>query len=140
MSSPVLTLYFDGNCPFCAAEMRRLKSWNTAGRLGFVDIAAADFDPAPLGVGYADLDRELHARTADDRLLVGIDSMLEAYTLVGKSWLVWPLRVGALRPLLTHLYRGFARNRYRFSRWLGYRRVEECASGVCRIDSRSRNS
>lgn len=126
-----LTLYYDGNCPFCLAEMRRLMRWNRAGRLDFVDISTADFDPAPLGVDMAALDRELHSRTADGRLLVGIDSMLAAYTLAGRAWLVLPLRVRILRPLLAGLYRGFARNRYRFSRWMGYKPAGHCEKGVC---------
>jgi hypothetical protein len=36
----------------------------------------------------AALNRESHARTADGGLLVGIDSLLAAYTLVGRAWLV----------------------------------------------------
>lgn len=83
-----LTLYYDGRCPFCATEMARLQSWNGAGRLAFVDIAAAGFDPLPLGLEMAALNRESHARTADGGLLVGIDSLLAAYTLVGRAWLV----------------------------------------------------
>jgi len=126
-----LTLYYDGNCPFCLAEMRRLMRWNSAGRLGFVDISAPDFDPAPLGVGMAALDRELHSRTVDGRLLVGTDSMLAAYTLVGRAWVVLPLRVRILRPLLNGLYRSFARNRYRLSRWMGYKHARQCEGGVC---------
>ena len=128
---PELTLYFDGHCPFCAAEMGRLRKWNKDGRLAFVDISTAGFDPAPLGVDMAALDRELHSRTADGRLLVGIDSMLAAYTLVERAWLVFPLKVRLLRPLLAWLYRGFARNRYRFSRWLGYKPVAQCGHGTC---------
>src|SRR6476646_4420535 len=132
MSSSELTLYFDGNCPFCAAEMKRLRTWNTAGKLEFVDMTDPLFDPALLGVTMADLDRELHSRTASGIMLVGIDSMLAAYTLVGKAWLVWPLRIAFLRPVLTSLYRRFARNRYRFSRLLGYKQVVSCEDGVCR--------
>jgi len=33
-----LTLYYDGKCPFCSAEMRRLAGWDRANRLDFVDI------------------------------------------------------------------------------------------------------
>ena len=37
--SLALTLYYDGRCPFCIAAMRRLRQWDTAGRLAFTDIA-----------------------------------------------------------------------------------------------------
>ena len=134
---PALTLYFDGRCPFCAKEMRRLQHWNQAGRLAFVDIAQPGFDPSPLGVDLAALNRELHSTTGDGRLLVGIDSMLAAYTLVGRGWLVWPLRVRMLRPVLAACYRWFARHRYLISERLGYRLPSEtraggeCHGGVC---------
>lgn len=130
---PALTLYFDGRCPFCATEMRRLKQWNRAGHLAFVDIAQPDFDPSPLGVDMVALNRELHSTTRDGMLLVGIDSMLAAYTLVGRGWLVWPLRVRFLRPVLACFYRWFARHRYQISDRLGYRSPSECHDGTCSI-------
>ena len=133
MSDTPLTLYFDGRCPFCFSEMQRLSRWNGSGHLRFVDIAQPDFDPAVLGVDRAALNLELHSRTANGRLLVGIDSMLAAYTLVGRGWLVLPLRVPLLRPLLAQLYRRFARNRYRISRCLGYSAVPRCEEGICPV-------
>ncbi len=129
-----LTLYFDNACPFCRREMVRLRRWDRAGRLAFVDIAAPEFDPAPLGASLAAMNTELHGLRADGAMLVGTSAILEAYTLVGRAWLVWPLRVPALRPLLASAYRSFARNRYRISRWLridGARRV--CDSDRCQI-------
>lgn len=132
---PELTLYFDGECALCATEMQRLARWDHAGRLGFIDISQADFSPDVLGVDVAALSSQLHSMTADGRILVGIDSMLSAYTLAGCGWMVWPLRIKPLRPLLSDLYRRIARNRYRISTLLGYRSVPPCADGVCRRDS-----
>ena len=131
--SAALTLYFDGACPFCVKSMRQLGRWDTAGRLAFVDIAAPGFDPAPLGVDMAALNREVHGRTREGDLVVGIDTMLAAYTLAGRGWLVWPLRVRLLRPALAGCYRWFARHRYAISRRLGIRLPDACADGVCGI-------
>jgi len=133
MAAPSLTLYFDGRCPFCVSSMARLRGWDTAGRLAFVDIAAPNFDPALLGVTLDALNRELHAAAADGTLLVGIDSMLAAYTLAGQGWRVWLLRIRPLRPMLAALYHGFARRRYRFSRWFGYRLPAACDGATCAI-------
>ncbi|MDQ1923761.1 thiol-disulfide oxidoreductase DCC family protein [Massilia pseudoviolaceinigra] len=130
MSSAELTLYFDGKCPFCRAGMARLAQWDKAGHLAFVDIAAPGFDPAHLGVDMAALNRELHSRTRDGRVLAGIDSMLRAYTLAGQAWRVLPLRVPGLRTLCSWSYRLFARHRYLMSRVLGYR-APACTEGVC---------
>lgn len=134
METARLTLYYDGHCPFCLASMRRLREWNAAGRLAFRDISAPDFDPSPLGVDMAALNRELHGMTADGRLLVGTDSILAAYTLVGQGWRVLALRIEPLRPILSALYRKFALHRYRISAMLGYTLEPHCQDGVCRID------
>ncbi len=135
MNSSELTLFFDGNCPLCAAEMARLHRWDKAGRLGFVDMSNPGFDPEPLGVDMTALNRELHSQTVTGEILVGIDSMLLAYTLVGKDWMVCPLRVKALRPVLVNLYRKLARHRYRLSRWMGYKPIPRCEDGVCRTEN-----
>ena len=128
-----LTLYYDGRCPFCVKAMRRLQAWNTAGRLDFADIRRPGFDPSFLGVDMAALDRELHGRTREGSVLAGIDCMLVAYTLVGRGWLVWPLRIRFLRPLLARAYRWFARHRYAISRRLGIRLPPACDGDTCSI-------
>lgn len=131
MNSPELTLYFDGNCPFCAAGMQRLGELDQAGKLAFVDIAQPGFDPAHLNASMKQLNLEVYSQTSAGKVLVGVDSLLAAYTLAGRGWLVWPLRVPALRSVLAYLYRAFARNRYTMSRLLGYKAKPTCEDGVC---------
>ena len=128
-----LTLYYDGKCPFCAHEMKRLGGWDRAGRLVFVDIMQPGFDPAHLNASTKDLDRQLYSQTAEGKVLIGVDSMLAAYTLVGRGYMVWPLRVPLLRDVLSYLYRLFARNRYKMSALLGYQ-APVCEDGVCAIN------
>lgn len=131
MTTPALTLYFDGHCAFCTTEMARLRKWDRAGRLAFVDITQAGFDPSHLGATMADLNLEMYSQSADGKVHVGTDSMLAAYPLVGRGWVVWPLRVPLLRRVLTSAYRAFARNRYRMSKLLGYKLATQCTDGVC---------
>ncbi|MBN3726538.1 thiol-disulfide oxidoreductase DCC family protein [Burkholderia sp. Ac-20379] len=133
MNPAALELYFDGRCALCVKEVQRLERRDSRRRLAFVDIAAPGFDPAPLGVDLAALNREMHSRTAEGRVLVGIDSLVAAYTLTGRGWAVWPMRVPGLRPMLAGAYRLLARNRYRLSRRLGGQAAGECESGVCSI-------
>ena len=52
-------------------------------------------------------------------MLVGIDCIAVVYSLIGRSWLVWPLKVEALNHSGDPIYRWFARNRYRASRGAG---------------------
>ncbi|MCA8049050.1 thiol-disulfide oxidoreductase DCC family protein [Burkholderia arboris] len=133
MNSSELVLYFDGRCPLCVAEIRRLGARDARHRLAFVDIAGPGFDPAPLGVGLPALNRELHARLPDGRMLTGVDSIVAAHALVGRRWLVWLLRVPAMRDVLAPLYRRFARNRHAVSRWLGYHAGTRCDDAACGI-------
>jgi len=122
-----LTIYYDGDCVICRNEVARLRHWDRAGRLAYADITAPDFLP-PAGADLRALNTEMHALTGDGRLVVGIDSLVTAYTLVGRGWMVAPLRVRLLRPMFAALYRGFARNRYRISSLL---HGAACADGVC---------
>jgi predicted DCC family thiol-disulfide oxidoreductase YuxK len=131
MNGPALTLYYDGNCPFCLAGMEDLARHDKRHCLAFVDIALPGFDPAHLGAGMAELNLEIYSLTGQGKVLVGVDSLLAAYTLTGRGWLVWPLRVPILRAVLSALYRAFARNRYTMSRLLGYKARPRCESGLC---------
>ena len=131
MNTPALTLYYDGKCPFCANGMRQLGTWDKAGKLAFVDISVDGFDPAHLNASMAQLNLEIYSQNAAGKVLVGVDSLLAAYTLAGRGYLVWPLRVPVLRSVLSFLYRAFARNRYAMSRLLGYKAPPTCAEGVC---------
>jgi predicted DCC family thiol-disulfide oxidoreductase YuxK len=133
MTTPALTLYFDGACYFCCAEMRRLRSWDRHGKLKFIDIAAADFDPTPLGKDLEALNLELHSWTSAGVCLVGIDSMIAAYTLVNRGWMVAPLRVRMLRPAFQALYRQFANHRQWVSTQLGLKPVETCTREACPV-------
>jgi predicted DCC family thiol-disulfide oxidoreductase YuxK len=132
-TQPELTLFYDAHCPFCNHEMQRLKSWNHAGKLGFVDISKVDFDPTQLGVSMTDLDAALHGQTRDGRILVGLDTMLLAYTLIDKAWMVAPLKITWLRPSLSFLYRHFARHRYVLSRMMGFKKTVACSSNHCEL-------
>jgi len=131
MSTPALTLYYDGRCAFCSTEMARLRRWDQRHQLAFVDIAQPGFDPAHLGATMDELNLEMYSQAADGTVYAGIDSLLAAYTATGRGYLVAPLRVPFLRPPLAYLYRLFARNRYRMSRLLGYKLTPVCEDGVC---------
>ncbi|MDN7425607.1 thiol-disulfide oxidoreductase [Burkholderia sp. AU16741] len=133
MHANELVLYFDGRCPLCVAEVRRLGERDVRHRLAFVDIAEPGFDPAPLGVDLPALNRELHARLPDGRMLTGIDGIAAARALVGRRGFAWLLRVPAMRAVFAPLYRRLARNRYAVSRWLGYRAQACCEGDVCSI-------
>ena len=82
MRQAKLTLLYDGGCPICAWEKRKLARSDKRGRLGFVNIQSPDFDPSMYGVLMQDLKRRLHAVTADGRLIKGPETLLQSYRAV----------------------------------------------------------
>lgn len=128
MTAPAMTLYYDGNCSICRAQMSRLRKRDRAGCLAFSDITAPGFVAREVGVNMEALGTQIHVRTADGCLLVGIDSLIAIYTALGRGWWVAPLRWRMLRPLFSAMYRSLARNRYRLS---------ACADGVCNMAGKS---
>ncbi|MFT0634756.1 thiol-disulfide oxidoreductase DCC family protein [Pseudomonas sihuiensis] len=111
-----LTLYFDGDCPLCAREIRLLSRHASPQRLLLVDISAADFDPLPLGLSLTAMQNRLHARWADGTWLLGLDASLWSWEAAGLGAWVAPLRWRPLRPLLEWGYRLFCRLRPHLAR------------------------
>lgn len=102
-------LFYDGACPLCSAEIRRLQRASD-GSLQVIDIHSPALDPA--------LDREqllktLHYVASDGRPLQGLDANVAAWqhTRWGFAWrwLRWPL----VRPLAAWCYDAWAGWRYR---------------------------
>ncbi|MYM63639.1 thiol-disulfide oxidoreductase DCC family protein [Pseudomaricurvus sp. HS19] len=124
-----LTLFYDGRCPLCVAEMESLRRHDHHQRLQLEDI----FQPG-LQQRYPQLDlwralQVLHAVDEKGRWWFGLDVTARAWSLVGVkryNWLRWPF----IRPLADICYRAFARHRYTLSLWLtGRARI--CDSNRC---------
>jgi len=126
-----LTVYFDGFCPLCVAEIDQLQLLNVEGNLQFEDIHAPDFSIRHPHIDPEAADRVLHAEYADGTLMYGLIYGLDVThqiwrTVNQKRWLVilrWPV----IRWFADIAYRIFARNRYSLSYLLtGVRRCETC--------------
>ncbi len=133
-----LTLYFDGACPLCSAEMENLRLRDTEARLRFVNIAALGFDPATAGASWDELMRTLHARAADGRLLRGVEALRAAYTAVGFGAVMAALGHPLLARLAEHTYPWVARNRNRLPRRLVQLVVERAARRAAKLAAQQR--
>lgn len=124
-----LTLFYDGQCPLCAQEMKALTARDTQQQLQLVDIWQPEFATRYPEIDPAAANRVLHA--VDDRgdLLLGLDVTARAWSLVGVkryNCLRWPL----IKPVADIAYRLFARHRYSLSRLItGKARL--CESDRC---------
>jgi predicted DCC family thiol-disulfide oxidoreductase YuxK len=113
-----LTLFFDGACPMCRAEMTALRRRDAAARLRFADVRAEDF-AVPEGATLAAMLTSLHGRTADGRLVTGIETLRLAYRAIGLGWLMAPTGWPLLRGASERAYLWAARHRFALPVWLG---------------------
>lgn len=147
---PPLTVYFDGNCPLCTAEVSALKVHDRHDALHPVDCSALDFSDAHLraaGIAHGDLLRIIHARDGDGRWLKGVDVFVAMYRIAGLHAVARLWAHPWLRPLWDRAYPFIARNRMVLSRlglervygWLVRRYLRRaamagCTSEGCRIE------
>lgn len=129
--SVILTLFYDGYCPLCVAEMDKLKALDKAARIAFEDIQQADFSTRFPELDWQALNFKIHAQLADGRLVTGLDATYLAWKSVGHGWLYAPLRWPVIRWFADKVYYWFARNRYTISYWLtGKKRCDN----QCEVD------
>ncbi|MFB9135534.1 thiol-disulfide oxidoreductase DCC family protein [Vibrio olivae] len=123
-----MTLFYDGECPLCVAEMRRLSKADQKSHLRLIDINSTAFEEFP-HIDATEASRILHGLAADNTLYLGLDATYHAWRLVGKGRWVKLTRLPGLKTLFDAGYRLFARHRYTISRWLTGQ--SRCSSGVC---------
>lgn len=111
-----ITIYFDGQCPICLAEMTNLKLRNTAGLLQFEDVSRPGFTTFPPGTDMTALMALLHVQCADGRVVRGADALRLVYAGAKLRGLAWLMNAPGLRQLADWAYPIFARNRYRIPR------------------------
>jgi len=116
---PRLTLFFDGKCPLCQAEIVFLSRRNQAGLLAFVDINSDHYDERAVGVSCSQALAEMVGQFDNGALIKGHAVFGEAYRRAGLPRLAWIMSRKTLAPLLAFGYRFFAKHRHRISKLLG---------------------
>ena len=121
-TAPQLTLLYDGGCPLCLREVKFLKGRDqrlhpSAPRLAFVDIDAAQYNPADHGdISYREAMGRIHALDAGGQVLRDVEVFREAYRLIGLGWLYRPTTWPLLKPLVDAAYGLWARWRLPLTR------------------------
>ncbi len=114
-----LTIYYDGECPLCLAEIHFLKCRNKDHLIEFVDVAAAQYDEATHQLSCQLALAAMHGRLADGTQLKGIPVFTEAYRRSDLPMLAWIFSRTWLEPFLSAMYYVFAKYRHSISRTIG---------------------
>jgi predicted DCC family thiol-disulfide oxidoreductase YuxK len=114
------TIYFDGSCPLCSAEINHYASRDGGDQLTFVDVSGKDAD---LGTGLAcsDAMRRFHVRLPDGTLLSGARAFVAVWAaLPGWAWAARLAKIPGVIPLMEVAYRAFLPARPVLPRVAGY--------------------
>jgi predicted DCC family thiol-disulfide oxidoreductase YuxK len=114
-----LTMFYDGLCPLCQAEIQFLSGRNEAGLLSFVDINSDLYSPELVGVSCTQALASMCAQYDDGELLEGVDVFSEAYRRANLPKLAWLFSRPLLKPFWNAAYRFFAKHRHTISALLG---------------------
>ena len=118
MNDSALTIFYDGRCPLCAAEMKQLRQLDAAGKLRLEDINRSDFKQRFPHIDPVEADRVLHGQWANGTLIFGLDVTQQAWALVGRHRWLKLLRLPLVRWFADFGYLFFARYRRQISRLL----------------------
>ena len=122
------TLLYDGECPLCRREIEWFCRRDPEA-MHVIDISLHDFDSKAYGLASDDVHRELHGIKPDGTVTVGMDSVREAYRVIGLGFMVSFTAYWPFRPITDWMYRRFAANRLQIGTWLGRR---ECDGNTCK--------
>ncbi len=114
-----LTMYYDGLCPLCQAEILFLSRRNEANLLSFVDINSSHYSAREVGVSCQQALDYIYAQYDDGELINGVDVFSAAYERANLPTLAWLFSRSSLRPILTWGYQFFAKNRHIISSIFG---------------------
>ena len=104
---PKSTVYFDGSCPLCRAEIGYYRRKDQDRALCFIDISETSAVP-PEGITQERAMKRFHVRASDGRVLSGAAAFVEVWTRLPR-WR-WAARLAGLpgvTPLLEVGYRLF---------------------------------
>lgn len=114
-----LTLFYDGKCPLCEAEIVFLSRRNQAGLLSFVDINSISFSQMNSGLTCELALAEMYGQYPDGTLIKGVEVFSQSYSRANLPVLAWVFSRKSLRPFFNITYKIFAKNRHFISNLIG---------------------
>ena len=110
-----LSIFFDGECPICRREINLMKILDRKDRLRFIDFSKTSYHAREQGLNPCDLERVIHARWSDGRIITGVEVFREMWEGVGFTFLARMSRLPFMNGILVRAYSWFAKNRLRLT-------------------------
>jgi predicted DCC family thiol-disulfide oxidoreductase YuxK len=114
-----LTIYYDGACPLCLAEIHFLKHHNQRNLLGFVNLL--DLDQAGAEVNCDLAMKTIHGRLGDKKIITGPSVFQEAYKRTDLKLINYLFSLAWFRFFYGKFYVFFAKYRHQISSLIGPR-------------------
>lgn len=115
--STKLTIYYDGSCPLCLAEIIFLQQHNHKRLLDFVKLQDVDASCTDINCELAL--KTIHARLGENQLITGPQVFYEAYKRTDLRMINYLFSIRAVRFLYAKFYLVFAKYRHQISRAIG---------------------
>jgi len=115
-TSTTLTIYYDGQCPLCLAEIHYLKHHNPYQLLAFVSLQS--LNPAHCDINCELAMQTIHARLGNT-IITGPQVFFEAYQRTNLTILPFLFSFRLIRDCYTKFYVVFAKYRHAISKYIG---------------------
>jgi len=104
----VLSVWYDGDCPFCRQEVALYSRVDRDERIEWIDIVALADSQLPAGKSREDLLGKFHAREADGPWQIGVDAFAAIWKkLPVLKWFAFVFRLPIIRQIAQLAYLGF---------------------------------
>jgi predicted DCC family thiol-disulfide oxidoreductase YuxK len=113
------TLFYDGACPLCQAEIVFLQNRNASGLLRFVDINSSQYDAQQVGVSCEEALASMYGQIEGEAPINGVAVFGEAYRRANLPFMTWLFTRNWMMPILGPSYRFFAKHRHGISGFFG---------------------
>jgi len=131
---PDVTVLFDAGCNLCRGSADRVKRFDTARRIEFLDLQDPSAKQRFPQVDREEAMRSMLAIDSNGSLFSGSDAWARIGMLLpGWKLVAWILLVPGIRSMAGKFYAWIARNRYRWNRAV-------CEDGTCKVHHEKKSS
>lgn len=111
-----ITVFYDGACRMCIAQISKFQKADSKKRLIFVDISKQGFDQGKAGLMGEPIQKYIYIQDSAGNLVRGVDAFIWMWTATDRKFLAWFMGLPLIKQLGKFIYRTISRLRYLFGR------------------------